>query len=121
MPRQEFEGHAYWVTGGHKVSVIYSKDMTMFAPLDTTSLASLRVTSQNLGYEDRRACRQSQSTNDSVNHLAWTTGRKTLISGSDDDSIRTWRIITWMQIAVREGHTNIVYDIVIAASSQAHR
>ncbi|KAG1837780.1 WD40-repeat-containing domain protein [Suillus subalutaceus] len=39
---------------------------------------------------------------------------KTLISGSFDDSIRTWSSTTWKQLAVLEGHATSVRSIAIA-------
>jgi WD40 repeat protein len=49
-----------------------------------------------------------------VNCLAWTADGKTLISGSDDSSIRTWNTATWQwQIVVLTEHTSYVYGIAI--------
>jgi WD40 repeat protein len=47
-----------------------------------------------------------------------TLDGKTLISGSDDHSIRTWSTTTWTQIAVLQGHTNIVYAIAISPNDR---
>jgi WD40 repeat protein len=51
-----------------------------------------------------------------VNCLAWTA--KTLISGSDDESIRTWNTTTWQQIAVLMGHTGYVFSIAISPNGR---
>jgi WD40 repeat protein len=53
-----------------------------------------------------------------VNCLAWTADGKTLISGSDDSSIRTWNTTTWLQTAVLTGHTNYVYGIAISPNGR---
>jgi WD40 repeat protein len=61
-----------------------------------------------------------------VNCLAWTADGKTLISGSDDYSIRTWNTTTWLQTAVWTGHTEsptlsmALQSLRMAESSQAH-
>jgi WD40 repeat protein len=44
--------------------------------------------------------------------LAWTVSG-TLISGSEDSSIRTWNTTTWQQIAVLAKHNDVVFDIAI--------
>jgi WD40 repeat protein len=51
-----------------------------------------------------------------VTCLAWTADGRTLISGSLDDSIRTWNTSTWQQMAVLTGHTSGVYAIVISSN-----
>jgi len=51
---------------------------------------------------------------DSVNCLAWTADGKTLISGSNDSSIRTWNTTTWQQISVLTGHTSPVHGIALS-------
>jgi WD40 repeat protein len=51
-----------------------------------------------------------------LNCLAWTA--KTLISGSDDGSIRTWNTTTWQQIAVLTGHANYVWSIAISPNGR---
>jgi WD40 repeat protein len=53
-----------------------------------------------------------------VNCLAWTADGKTLISGSDDSSIRTWNTTTWLQTAVLTGHTDPVYGIAISPNGR---
>jgi WD40 repeat protein len=53
-----------------------------------------------------------------VNCLAWTADGSTLISGSDDCSIRTWNTTTWQQIHVLTGHTNTVFRISISPNGR---
>jgi WD40 repeat protein len=53
-----------------------------------------------------------------VNCLTWSHDGKTLISGSDDESIRTWNTTTWQQVAVLTGHTSYVYGIAISPNGR---
>jgi len=53
-----------------------------------------------------------------VNCLAWTANGRTLISGSRDDTIRTWDTSTWRQLAVLTGHTNTVCGIAISPNGR---
>ncbi|OAX41433.1 WD40 repeat-like protein, partial [Rhizopogon vinicolor AM-OR11-026] len=50
--------------------------------------------------------------------LAWTVDGTTLISGSFDESIRTWNTTTWQQINVLTAHTNCVYGIAISPNGR---
>ena len=50
--------------------------------------------------------------------LAWTADGKTLISGSEDNSIRTWNTTTWQHINVLTGHTDFVYDIALSPNGR---
>jgi WD40 repeat protein len=45
--------------------------------------------------------------------LAWTSDEKKLIAGSNDASIRIFDTATWQQIAVLEGHEDVVYSITL--------
>ena len=46
-----------------------------------------------------------------VRSLAWTSDEKKLISGSNDGSIRIFDTDTWQQIAILQGHEEVVYAI----------
>jgi WD40 repeat protein len=46
-----------------------------------------------------------------VRSLAWTSDEKKLISGSNDGSIRIFGTNTWQQIAILQGHEEVVYAI----------
>jgi len=50
--------------------------------------------------------------------LAWTANRRTLISGSWDNTIRTWDTSTWQRIAVFTGHTSTVKGIAISPNGR---
>ena len=52
----------------------------------------------------------------SVNCLAWTADR--LISGSNDNTIRTWDTSTWLPIAVLTGHTGHVSDMALSPNGR---
>lgn len=106
---------------GHKevYAVIYSPDMTMFATAGYTERtlppeSPLKIWDSKTG----ELIITLRGHTDPVNHLAWTLDGKTLISGSDDHSIRTWDTTTWTQIAVLQGHTNIVYAIAISPNNR---
>ncbi|KAG2065739.1 WD40 repeat-like protein [Suillus decipiens] len=43
---------------------------------------------------------------------------KTLISGSSDDSIRTWNTTTGKHVALLDGHTAIVYSVAISPNGR---
>ncbi|KAG2338923.1 WD40 repeat-like protein [Suillus weaverae] len=45
--------------------------------------------------------------------LAWTLDEKKLIAGLSGGSIRIFDTATWQQIAILEGHTNLVYSITL--------
>jgi hypothetical protein len=103
-------------------AVTYSPDMTMIATGgDSEDLKEFikiwdaktgKLITNLKGHRERVFC------------LAWTadgSGTKheeidsrTLISGSYDDSIRTWNTTTWQQIHVLTGHTSCVCDIAIS-------
>ena len=54
----------------------------------------------------------------SVNCLAWTADGRTLISGSHDDTIRTWNTSTWQQLAVLTRYNSSVYGIAISPNGR---
>ncbi|KIK39418.1 hypothetical protein CY34DRAFT_89233 [Suillus luteus UH-Slu-Lm8-n1] len=110
-PRQEFEGHTYWVTGA--IHLPYGQRM-MTCSLDGSLRSPLKIWDSKTG----ELIITLKGHTDPVNHLAWTLDGKTLISGSDDHSIRTWNTSTWTQIAVLQGHTNIVYAIAISPNNR---
>jgi WD40 repeat protein len=107
-------------TGHEQVyAVVYSPEMTMFVTggwdrlnfdlesiIEIWDLKTGKLVATLEGHKYGVAC------------LAWTTDGKTLISGSDDHSIRTWNTSNWKQIAVFDGHTSLVYDIAASLNGR---
>ena len=93
-------------------AVIYSPDTTMIATggvsKDLKALLNIwdsktgKLITNLKGHTHRVSC------------LAWTADGSTLISGSWDESIRTWNTTTWQQIHVLTGHTEPVLDVAIS-------
>jgi WD40 repeat protein len=99
-------------------AVIYSPDTTMIATggHKKGSEEYIKIWDVKTG---KLIANLKGHTND-VYCLAWTADGKTLISGSDDHSIRTWNTTTWQQIAVLMGHTGpaLIYDIAISPNGR---
>jgi WD40 repeat protein len=100
-------------TGLSKVeAVIYSPDMTMIATGgDSEDLKEfLKIWDAKTG----KPITNLKGRIERVYCLAWTADGSTLISGSEDYSIRTWNTTTWQKIHVLTGHTNFVRGIAIS-------
>jgi WD40 repeat protein len=106
-------------TGHEQVyAVVYSPDTTLIAtsgyddrddneyPIKIWDAKTGKLVATLKGHSDRVEC------------LAWTKDGKTLISGSDDCSIRTWNITKWEQTAVLVEHTDTVYAIAISPNDR---
>ncbi|KAG1775637.1 hypothetical protein EV702DRAFT_1279780 [Suillus placidus] len=91
-------------------AVMYSPDMTLIATGGrdgpSTARKFLESSVKIWDAETGKLVTTLKGHNDSVRCLAWTKDGKTLVSGSYDDSIRTWDTAKWEQTAVLEGHTH---------------
>jgi len=95
-------------TGLSKVeAVIYSPDMTMIGTGGESS-EHLKEFIKIWDAKTGKLIANPKGHAEEVYCLAWTADGSTLISGSFDDSIRTWNTTTWQQIRVLTGHTNPV-------------
>jgi WD40 repeat protein len=100
-------------------AVIYSPDTTMIATGGGEGEGEEEAPGEYIKIWDAKTGKLFANLKghaDGVNCLAWTA--KTLISGSDDGSIRTWNTTTWQQIAVLRGHTNYVWSIAISPNGR---
>jgi WD40 repeat protein len=97
-------------------AVIYSPDTTMIATGGNSDEEHLKIWDAKTG----KLVANPKGHTYQVDCLAWTADGKTLISGSDDHSIRTWNTTTWQQIAVLMGHTGpaLIYDIAISPNGR---
>jgi WD40 repeat protein len=102
-------------TGHEEVyAAVYSPDMTKFATGGQEEYQNSKSPVKIWNAKTRALVATLEGHTHWVGCLAWTQDGKTLISGSDDCSIRTWNAATWKQIAVLEGHTSRVIGIVIS-------
>jgi WD40 repeat protein len=94
-------------------AVIYSPDMTMIATAGRDS-EDLKEFIKIWDAKTGKLITNLKGHRESVSCLAWTADGSTLISGSEDYSIRTWNTTTWQQIHVLKGHTSCVISIAIS-------
>jgi len=85
-------------------AAIYSPDMTMIATGGNSK--DLKEFIKIWDAKTGKLITNLKGHTHTVFCLAWTADGSTLISGSYDDSIRTWNTTTWQQIHVLTGHTN---------------
>ncbi|KAG2102279.1 WD40-repeat-containing domain protein [Suillus discolor] len=110
--------------GHYLLAVVYSPDMTLFAtggfehPWDNTGDNKSAIKIWNAKTGELVATLQPGHVSDWVRCLIWTPDGKTLISGSNNWSIRTWNTSTWKQIALLEGHTYAVKSIAISPNGR---
>ncbi|KAG2047278.1 WD40 repeat-like protein [Suillus hirtellus] len=99
-------------------AAVYSPDMSMIAtggqdgPWTNEPIAECFIKIWNTKTGELVATLKGHTW--TVNCLAWTKDGRTLISGSDDKSIRTWNTKTWKQTALLEAHTDWVQAIAIS-------
>jgi WD40 repeat protein len=98
----------------HVWAVINSPDTTMIATGGHGWEEHLKIWDAKTG----KLVTNLKGHSGAVTCLTWTADVKTLISGSDDYSIRTWNTTTWQQIAVWTGHTDIVLGIAISPNGR---
>jgi len=103
-------------TGLRVYSAIYSPDETMIATggYNYEKKEYLKIFDAKTG----KLVANLKGHTRGVNCLAWTADGTTLISGSVDESIRTWNTTTWQQIHVFTGHTCHVWDIAISPNGR---
>jgi WD40 repeat protein len=102
-------------------AVIFSPDSTMFAtgggriyPKKEEKVEFLKIWDAKTG----ELVTNLKGHTERVSCLAWTLDGKTLISGSNDFSIRMWNTTTSQQITVLTGHTNAVHGISISPNGR---
>jgi WD40 repeat protein len=97
------------------IAVIYSPDTTMIATGGINGKEEyLKIWNAKTG----KLVANLEEHTWTVLCLAWTADGEKLISGSDDNSIRTWNTTTWQQIAVWTGQPGSVYGIAISPNGR---
>jgi len=95
-------------------TAIFSPDSTLIATGGDSSNEQIEIYTDTLDV----AWASLKGHTEAVYCLAWTVNGKTLISGSYDDTIRTWNTSTWQQLAVFKGHSSTVEDIAISPNGR---
>jgi len=107
------------ITGFNNIftyGAIYSPDETMIATGGSNNVEKefLKIWDAKTG----ELVKNLKGHTDNVTCLAWTPDGSTLISGSQDHSIRTWNTATWQQIAILTEHTDTVIAIAISPNGR---
>jgi len=90
----------------HVYAVIYSPDTTKIA-----TGGFLKIALQIWDAKTGNLLSTIKLDDDPVWSLAWTSDQKKIIAGSQEGSILIFDTATWQQIAILEGHTNIVFSL----------